>query len=302
MTHCKNKDTGSTDSGMYLLAWILPEAAISPCRLQCWVASSQTTNGAGTQPHPSADKRIKDSLNMALCTRGTKSSSTHQWTRISLSHQEACTNVSVSRNHQRAVRRTTVLRPVEQKKQSQKVKVKSLSHVQLFATRWTVAYQASPSMGFSRQEYWSGLPFPSPGESSQPRDRTRVSCIGGRRFNPWATGKPQKVSQNEIEKEYVPDKGTGWHPEEQLSEIKIANLLEEEFGIIVKMIKDLRKRMEARLEKDTIDVCWRLRRTKEQTDEQSEMKNTPEGINRISEAEEQISDLKDNSENHCHGT
>ena len=42
--------------------------------------------------------------------------------------------------------------------------VKSLSHVQLFATPWTVAYQASPSMGFSRQEYWSGLPFPSPGD------------------------------------------------------------------------------------------------------------------------------------------
>ena len=43
------------------------------------------------------------------------------------------------------------------------VKVKSLSRVRLFATPWTVAYQASPSMGFSRQECWSGLPFPSPG-------------------------------------------------------------------------------------------------------------------------------------------
>ena len=38
-----------------------------------------------------------------------------------------------------------------------------LSHVQLFAIPWTVAYQASLSMGFSRQEYWSGLPFPSSG-------------------------------------------------------------------------------------------------------------------------------------------
>ena len=43
-----------------------------------------------------------------------------------------------------------------------KVKMKSLSCVQLFGTPWTVAYQAPPSMGFSRQEYWSGLPFPSP--------------------------------------------------------------------------------------------------------------------------------------------
>ena len=40
------------------------------------------------------------------------------------------------------------------------LKVKSLSHVQLFAAPWTVAYQAPLSMGFSRQEYWSGLPFP----------------------------------------------------------------------------------------------------------------------------------------------
>ena len=45
-----------------------------------------------------------------------------------------------------------------------KVKVKSLSRVRLFATPWTVTHQAPPSMGFSRQEYWSGLPFPSPGE------------------------------------------------------------------------------------------------------------------------------------------
>jgi len=41
-------------------------------------------------------------------------------------------------------------------------KVKSLSRVQFFATPWTVAYQAPLSMGFSRQGYWSGLPFPSP--------------------------------------------------------------------------------------------------------------------------------------------
>jgi len=48
-----------------------------------------------------------------------------------------------------------------------KVKVKSLSHVWLFATPWTIAYQAPQSMGFSRQEYWSGLPFPSPVHQSE---------------------------------------------------------------------------------------------------------------------------------------
>ena len=42
--------------------------------------------------------------------------------------------------------------------------MKSLSRVRLFATPRTVAHQAPPSMGFSRQEYWSGLPFPSPGD------------------------------------------------------------------------------------------------------------------------------------------
>ena len=48
------------------------------------------------------------------------------------------------------------------------MKVKSLSRVQLFATPWTVAYHAPPSVGFSRQEYWSGLPFPSPGDLPNP--------------------------------------------------------------------------------------------------------------------------------------
>ena len=46
--------------------------------------------------------------------------------------------------------------------ESEKVKVKSLSRVRLLATPWTAAYQAPPSMGFSRQEYWSGVPLPSP--------------------------------------------------------------------------------------------------------------------------------------------
>ena len=46
--------------------------------------------------------------------------------------------------------------------------MKSLSHVQLFATAWSVAHQAPPSMEFSRQEYWSGLPFPSPGDLPDP--------------------------------------------------------------------------------------------------------------------------------------
>ena len=46
--------------------------------------------------------------------------------------------------------------------------MKLLSHVRLFATPWTVAFQAPPSMGFSRQEYCSGVPFPSPGDLPDP--------------------------------------------------------------------------------------------------------------------------------------
>ena len=52
--------------------------------------------------------------------------------------------------------------------QARTLEVKSLSHVLLFATPWTVAYQASLPMGFSRQGYWNGLPFPSPGDLPDP--------------------------------------------------------------------------------------------------------------------------------------
>ena len=55
--------------------------------------------------------------------------------------------------------------------------VKSLSRVWLFAIPWTVVYQASLSMGFSRQEYWSGLPFPSPGDLPVPGIEPRSPAL-----------------------------------------------------------------------------------------------------------------------------
>ena len=55
-----------------------------------------------------------------------------------------------------------------------KVKVKSLSHVRLLATPWTAAYQAPPSMGFSRQQYWSGVPLPSPRDNATEPQRYRT--------------------------------------------------------------------------------------------------------------------------------
>ena len=55
--------------------------------------------------------------------------------------------------------------------------MKSLSRVRLFATPWTVAHQAPLSMGFSRQEYRSGLPFPSPGDLPDPGIKPWVDPI-----------------------------------------------------------------------------------------------------------------------------
>ena len=56
-------------------------------------------------------------------------------------------------------------------------KMKSLSHVPLFATPWTVAHQAPPSMELSRQEYWSGLPFPSTGDLPYPGIEPRSPAL-----------------------------------------------------------------------------------------------------------------------------
>ena len=55
--------------------------------------------------------------------------------------------------------------------------MKSLRRVQLLVTPWTVAYQAPPSMGFSRQEYWSALPFPSPGDLPDPGIEVRSLAL-----------------------------------------------------------------------------------------------------------------------------
>ena len=72
-----------------------------------------------------------------------------------------------------------------------KVKVKSLSIVRLFVTPWTVAHQAPPSMGFSRQEYWSGLPFPSPGHLSDPGIEPRSPALQADALTSEPPGKPE---------------------------------------------------------------------------------------------------------------
>ena len=58
------------------------------------------------------------------------------------------------------------------------MKVKSLSRVRLLATPWTAAFQTPPSMGFSRQEYWSGVPWPSPMSQHSPKYLQIVPALG----------------------------------------------------------------------------------------------------------------------------
>ena len=65
-----------------------------------------------------------------------------------------------------------------------------LGHIQLFATPWTVARQVPLSMGFSRQEYWTGLPFPTPGDLPDPGIESMSPALVGRCFTIEPPGKP----------------------------------------------------------------------------------------------------------------
>ena len=68
--------------------------------------------------------------------------------------------------------------------------VKLLSRVQLFGTPWTVAFQDPQSMEFSRQEYWSGLPFPSPGDLPDPGTEPRFPTLQAVALPSESPGKP----------------------------------------------------------------------------------------------------------------
>ena len=71
--------------------------------------------------------------------------------------------------------------------------MKSLSRLRLFATLWTVAYQAPLSMGFSRQEHWSGLPFPSPGDLPEPGIEPGSPALQADALLSETPGKPQLI-------------------------------------------------------------------------------------------------------------
>ena len=76
--------------------------------------------------------------------------------------------------------------------------MKSLSCVRLFATPWTVAYQGPPSMGFSRQEYWSGLPFPSPGDLPDSGIKPRSPAFQADTLTSEPPGMGVRGSQTEV--------------------------------------------------------------------------------------------------------
>ena len=86
-------------------------------------------------------------------------------------------------------------------------------------TPWTVVYQAPLPAEFTRQEYWSGLPFPPPGESSQPRDQNPVSCvscIGRRTPYPFEPSRPTSCPSGAD-----PDHSLPPHPTRGTSELRV---------------------------------------------------------------------------------
>ena len=80
------------------------------------------------------------------------------------------------------------------------MKWKSLSRVQLFATPWTVAYQAPPSMEFSRQEYWSGVTFPSPGDLPNSGIKPGYPTLQADALTSEPPGKPKQITCIQITK------------------------------------------------------------------------------------------------------
>ena len=97
----------------------------------------------------------------------------------------------------------------------------SLSHVRLFPTPWTIVRQAPLPMKFSWQEYWSVLPFPTPGESSQPRDWTHISTSPTLSWGFFTTVLPGKPRWSSREVHLI-----------LMGRENIATTCEEEFGNI----------------------------------------------------------------------
>ena len=92
--------------------------------------------------------------------------------------------------------------------------MKSLSRVRLFATPWTVTHQAPLSMGFSRQEYWSDLPFPSPGDLPNPGIEPRSPALQADAL----TSEPPGKTISKSEGDYF--KAQCWDPVFRLADLQ----------------------------------------------------------------------------------
>ena len=96
-----------------------------------------------------------------------------------------------------------------------KVKGKSPSHVRLFTTPWTVAHQAPPSMGFSRQEYWSGVPFPSLEDLPDPWIKRRSLAFQADALTSEPPGKPRKKETLPLVTTWMKLEGIKWKKTER---------------------------------------------------------------------------------------
>ena len=97
----------------------------------------------------------------------------------------------------------------------QQQKCQSLSHVRLFATPWTVAHQIPLSLEFSRQEYWSGLPFPSPGDFPNPGIKLQSPVLQADSLPSEPPGKPKTSTDSFLkdfycEKNSAENQGNSW--------------------------------------------------------------------------------------------
>ena len=102
-----------------------------------------------------------------------------------------------------------------------------LSHAQLFATPWTVAHQVPLSMGFPRQEDWSGVPFPSPGDLPEPGiepTSPASPALAGRSFTTEPRGKPSSFHSSPL---YQAPPKVGPEPQKA----RLLELKESELGI-----------------------------------------------------------------------
>ena len=110
-----------------------------------------------------------------------------------------------------------------------KASKQSLRRVRLFVIPWTVVYQASLSMGFSRQEYWSGLLFPSPGNLPDPGIKPRSSALQADALPSEPPGKPTIGSEYWF-KVFVVTAGNVWRPPSERKALNFITLIDKQQG------------------------------------------------------------------------